>query len=71
MSKVIRALTRDELKARVVELEAAHEAAMKVVNEQADDKALWGNAVYASEAYIQQELRRLAAVVEGPPTKGT
>lgn len=33
--------------------------------EQANDEGLWFSAVYASEAYLQQELRRLHTVIEG------
>jgi hypothetical protein len=36
----------------------------KVVAEQAEDYGLWGQAQYASEAYIQSELRRLHKVIE-------
>ena len=35
-----------------------------VVNEQAEDYGLWFEAVYATEAYLQQELRRLHSVIE-------
>lgn len=35
-----------------------------LVNEQADDAGLWFGAKAASEAYLQQELRRLHAAVE-------
>ncbi len=36
----------------------------KIVNEQAEDDALWFDANYATEAYLQQALRRLHAAVE-------
>jgi len=36
----------------------------KLVDEQAEDDALWGKAIYISEAYTQQELRKLHAVIE-------
>jgi hypothetical protein len=36
----------------------------KVVDEQAEDEGLWHEASYASEAYIQKELRRLHAIIE-------
>ena len=36
-----------------------------VVNEQAEDEGLWFQAQTAPEAYLQQELRRLHAAVEG------
>lgn len=35
-----------------------------VVSEQADDEGLWFYAHTAPEAYLQQELRRLHAVIE-------
>lgn len=37
----------------------------QVVNEQADDEALWCDCIYASEAYLQVALRRLHEVIEG------
>ena len=37
----------------------------KMVELQAADEGLWFVAVTAPEAYLQQELRRLHAVVEG------
>jgi hypothetical protein len=37
---------------------------LETVLEQAEDEGLWFNAKYASEAYLQQELRRLHAVIE-------
>lgn len=36
-----------------------------VVNEQAEDEALWCQALTATEAYLQAALRRLHAAVEG------
>lgn len=38
---------------------------IEVVEEQANDEGLWFVAVTAPEAYLQQELRRLHAVIEG------
>lgn len=35
------------------------------VEQQANDEGLWADPVYASEAYIQSELRRLHEVIEG------
>lgn len=35
-----------------------------IVDEQAEDDGLWFVAEYASEAYLQQELRRLHAAIE-------
>ena len=39
--------------------------ARELVNEQANDDGLWFVAETAAEAYLQQELRRLHAAVEG------
>ena len=42
------------------------EAAIRaVVNEQAEDDGLWFIAETCAEAYLQHELRRLHAVIEG------
>ncbi len=38
--------------------------AKRIVAEQAEDEGLWFVAQTASEAYLQQELRRLHAAVE-------
>jgi len=38
--------------------------ALQLVNEQAEDEGLWFIARTAPEAYLQQELRRLHAVIE-------
>jgi hypothetical protein len=43
------------------------QAAQQVVSEQAEDEGLWFAAATASEAYLQQALRRLHAAVEQPP----
>ena len=45
-------------------LVAAARAALKMVDDQAEDEGLWFIAQYASEGYLQQELRRLHATVE-------
>lgn len=42
--------------------------AQELVNEQANDPALWFTAQTAPEAYLQQELRRLHAAVEESST---
>ena len=43
-----------------------NEAAVKaLVDEQAEDDGLWFHAETAAEAYVQQALRRLHAVIEG------
>ena len=39
--------------------------AAQLTNEQAEDEGLWFVAATAPEAYLQQELRRLHAVIEG------
>jgi hypothetical protein len=40
--------------------------AQRVVDEQAEDEGLWFIAETATEAYLQQELRRLHAAIEAP-----
>ena len=42
--------------------------ARRIVEEQAEDEALWFTEASASEAYLQQALRRLQAAVEGDAT---
>ena len=37
----------------------------EMVNRQAEDDGLWFVAQFASEAYLQQELRKLHALIEG------
>ncbi len=55
------------------DLEVIFKAARKVANlqiivdEQAEDVGLWFVAQTASEAYLQQELRRLHAAIEEAP----
>lgn len=44
--------------------EQALERIQAIVNEQAEDEGLWFIAHYLTEAYLQQELRRLHAVIE-------
>lgn len=39
--------------------------ARRIVDEQANDEGLWFIAETAAEAYLQQELRRLHAAIEG------
>ena len=39
--------------------------AWELVQEQAEDEGLWFCSESISEAYLQQELRRLHAVIEG------
>lgn len=45
-------------------LEAVAKDLMKLVDKQANDKGLWFIHVTASEAYLQQELRKLHAAIE-------
>jgi len=40
-----------------------------IVKEQTDNDALWFDAQYATEAYLQQELRRLHEAIEGKSSK--
>ena len=42
-------------------------AAEAVIAEQAEEEALWCIADNIVEAYLQQELRRLTAAIEGKP----
>ena len=44
---------------------AAMEKAQALVDEQAEDPGLWFMAEQFREAHLQQELRRLHAVIEG------
>lgn len=41
----------------------------QLVNSQAEDEGLWFMAETASEAYLQQELRRLHLAIEGTHNK--
>lgn len=41
----------------------------RLVNKQAEDEALWFIAKSASEAYLQQELRKLHAAIEARTNK--
>ena len=40
------------------------EEILELVNQQAEDEGLWFIAKYATEAYLQNELRRLHALIE-------
>jgi len=40
------------------------EAVIELINKQAEDEGLWFQAETASEAYLQQELRKLHAAIE-------
>lgn len=48
----------------LIEVEARLAEAVELVNRQAEDDGLWFQAHTATEAYLQQELRKLHAVVE-------
>ena len=50
---------------KVVELEKKLEAAMLLVNKQAEDTAIFYPTHSAPEAYLQQELRKLHEIIEG------
>jgi hypothetical protein len=50
--------------ADVTKLRARLNAIREIVNAQAEDDGLWFVAEYATEAYLQQELRRLHAAME-------
>lgn len=62
---------RDDMAAAAAEIRrlsarcAALEQAQALVNTQAEDEGLWFVAVTISEGYLQQELRRLHAAIEG------
>ena len=58
------AANTDFLEGKVATLEAKLEAIQQVVDKQAEDEGLWFVAARASEAYLQQELRQLHAVIE-------
>lgn len=45
--------------------EAERERLRALVNEQAEDEGLWFKAEYITEAYLQQALRKLHALIEG------
>ena len=50
---------------RIAALTTERDEALRVVNEQANDEGLWFVATKAPEAYLQKELRRLHAAIEG------
>ena len=45
----------------------AAKAARSLVDEQAEDEGLWSGSESIVEAYLQQELRRLHAIIEAFP----
>lgn len=55
LSQVFR--QRDELQAKLTCIRVA-------VNKQADDDGIWFRAEHATEAYLQQELRKIHSIVE-------
>lgn len=52
----------------VVKAAKAILAALRLINKQAKDDGLWFDARYVSDAYLQQELRKLHAVIEDTNT---
>lgn len=54
-----------EWKGRAERAEAELAKLRQLVAQQAEDDGLWFNAATAPEAYLQQELRKLHAAVEG------
>ncbi len=56
---------RARLRERCEVLEACLRNIREVVDAQAEDDGLWFEAQTAPEGYLQQELRRLHAAVEG------
>lgn len=42
-----------------------HDTVLPIVKKQAEDDGLWFDAHTAPEAYLQQELRKLHAIIEG------
>ncbi len=67
-AKIAAAYPTRELALRaIVRLEAGRDTSQKaqdLVDEQAEDEALWFLSPTASEAYLQQALRKLHAVIE-------
>lgn len=53
-----------ELMKRVLFLQERIDKIQECVNKQAEDECLWFQTRYASEAYLQQALRELHAVIE-------
>ena len=54
----------------IAELEAEHRKIRALVDEQAEDEGLWFQATTVTEAYLQQELRRLHGVIEDEGSSG-
>ena len=55
----------DKLKDQIADCRECIDAIRLAVERQANDEALWVPAVTATEAYLQQELRKLHLIVEG------
>ena len=55
----------DSMKDQVFNLRETINKIKKIVHEQAKDEGLWFISERAPEAYLQQELRKLHAVIEG------
>ena len=55
----------DRLEHKIKKLEAEKVGLGIMVDEQAEDDGLWFQAETAPEAYLQQELRKLHALIEG------
>ena len=55
----------------IAELEAKQNKIRALVNEQAEDEGLWFKATTVTEAYLQQELRRLHGVIEDEGSSDT
>ena len=53
-----------ELANEIERLQAIVDAIQAFINAQAEDEGLWGEAQYASEAYIQRGLRGCHAYIE-------
>jgi len=64
------ASSKELLEMDVARLRARLATIQNMVNEQAEDQGLWFLSLTAPEAYLQQELRRLHAVIEGAQEDG-
>ena len=56
--------SENKYKARLIFADSTLAAIRNLVDRQAEDKGLWFQAETAAEAYLQQELRRLHALIE-------
>jgi hypothetical protein len=54
----------DELRAEIERLQTGLAGVRQLVDQQAEDAGLWFFARTATEAYVQQELRKLHAAIE-------